>query len=128
MSELERLRAMVLHPDWNVVVSEIANYRKENARKIAVVGINCPVDEAFLDRRVDSIDWGKGQNNRVRSIDRSIWNDKTGEFDHFRVVTVRELVAVAEHHILWCPNVGRQTVKNIKSKLAEHGLYLGMPI
>jgi hypothetical protein len=127
--EIERLRGMMLHPDWNVVVSEIANYRRGNAHKVEVAGVNdVPVDRTFLDRRLDSIDWGKGKNNRVRSIERSVWNDKTNDFDYFRIATVRELVAIAEHHILWCPNVGRQTVRNIKSKLAEHGLYLGMQI
>jgi hypothetical protein len=128
--EIERLRGMMLHPDWNVVVSEIANYRRENAHKVAVAGMNdVPVDRAFLDRRLDSIDWGKGQNNRVRSnIDRAVWNDKTNDFDYFSPVTVRELIAIPEYQMLRCPNVGHKTVEHIKSKLAEHGLYLGMQI
>ena len=129
MSELEQLRAMVLHPDWNEVVSRIASYRRENAHKVAIAEMDHPVDRAFLDRRIDSVDWGKMHNHRVcGNIQRWDWDDAGTRFECVPLVTVRELVALSEHQILRCPNVGRQTVRRIKSKLAEHGLYLGMSI
>ena len=129
MTELERLRAMVLHPDWNMVVSEIANYRRKNACEIAVTGMDHPADMAFLNRRIDSIDWGKGYNNRIcANVQRWVWNDDSDKFDCFSLVTVRELVALNEIQIIRCPNVGVRAVERIKSKLAEHGLYLGMQV
>lgn len=129
MSELERLRAMVLHPDWNEVVRGIASYRRENAHKIAIAELDHPVDRAFLDRRIDSINWGKRHNHRVsHNIERWDWNADGNSFNRFPLITVRELIAINEYKMLQCPNVGPRTVERIKSKLAEHGLYLGMTI
>jgi hypothetical protein len=121
--EIERLRAILLEKDWHRAIGYVADYRRANARTVLLAEISVPVDQAFLDKPLADVQFGKMVTRRARFI----WRYDAKE-DWVMITTVRELVALTEQEIRRAPNVGKSTIKAIKSVLAEHGLHLGMEL
>jgi hypothetical protein len=77
------------------------------------------VDFDFLDRRLDSLDFGKGYSVRARNAfaAHAVYRDTP-------LVTVRDLVSVSKAELLREPNVGLKTIESVEVILAAHGLRL----
>ncbi len=126
--ELEVLYAMLADPDWNAAQQRISAWRKAHGVGVKQVEITAPLDEAFLDVRLDSSSasrklFGPGFGARVCGLYR--WNDNGHST---KVATMRELVRMEEVELMRLPNIGRRTVDVIQAVLAQHGLYLGMEV
>jgi hypothetical protein len=77
------------------------------------------VDFDFLDRRLDSLDFGKGATARARNgfAAHAVYRDTP-------LVTVRDLVTVSKVELLREPNLGHRTIERVEAVLAAHGLRL----
>jgi hypothetical protein len=83
-------------------------------------------DPEFLDRRLDTIDFGKCHNTRAQNIFKN-YQEYIGGGQHKRlpIVTVRDLVrTLSLSEFLREPNAGPKTIKAVEDVLAEHGLKL----
>lgn len=92
------------------------------------------VDEAFLDRKIEDVDFG-GSTTRIRNMlhnhNVDVGKNSTsynvthnGQWYTRKVETVRDLVALSEKDLLRCYNIGRLSVDRIKGVLSAHGLSL----
>jgi hypothetical protein len=117
ISEDDLLRVLESLNEAQVLLRILLGDRKVN---------NVAVDMEFLDTKLSDIDFGKGQNGRVRYI--CNYELVNGQRVPIRVITVRDLVALSEAEVLRTPNVGRETLKRIKGVLSLHGLYFGMTL
>jgi hypothetical protein len=84
------------------------------------------VDFDFLDRRLDSLDFGKGYSVRARNAfaAHTVFDTDSREFKTIPLVTVRDLVSVSKAELLREPNVGLKTIESVEVILAAHGLRL----
>jgi len=126
--ELEALYAMLTDPDWNAAQQKISAWRKARGVGVKHVEVTAPLDEAFLDVRLDSRSmsrklFGPGYGERIRGLHR--WDDNGHAV---KVTTMRDLVRMEEVELRRSPNIGHRTIDVVQAVLAQHGLYLGMEI
>jgi DNA-directed RNA polymerase alpha subunit len=86
-------------------------------------------DFAFLDCRLEDVDWGFDYQKRfVKAFED--WNRyemQNGNIDRRRLlITVRDLLKVSEDELRAQPNVGRSAIARIQAVLAKHGLRLNL--
>jgi DNA-directed RNA polymerase alpha subunit len=118
--EIEALHAMLMEPDWNAAQQAIARWRK--ARGVGArpePEITAPLDEAFLDQRINDRALGRGLFGPGYGVRAS---------NILNVRTIRDLVRMEEFELRREPNVGQRTINIIKAVLAQHGLHLGMNV
>jgi DNA-directed RNA polymerase alpha subunit len=84
------------------------------------------MEDNFLNRRIDSIDFGKRVSVRIKNVCNNYvasswrpWNEAPRP-----IATVADLVRLTEIELLREPNFGRKSLNAIKQVLAEHGLTL----
>ena len=126
--ELEALYAMLADPDWNAAQQKISAWRKACGVGVKHVEVTAPLDEEFLDVRLDNrlISrklFGPGFGERIRGLR---FYDANGY--EAKVVTIRDLARMREVELLRLPNIGRRTVDVLQAVLAPHGLHLGMEV
>ena len=115
------MQALLLLDEATAKLRSIVGARVANGTTVV------EIDEAFLDRRVKTIDFGN-YTGRLHQL-----FDNAGSFEGpncawvpKRIETVRDLVSMTEEECLRVWNVGRKSVDRMKSVLAAHGLELGM--
>jgi Bacterial RNA polymerase, alpha chain C terminal domain len=82
--------------------------------------------DSFLHRRIDSIDFGKHANPRIRYMCENYYKWLPYENVSRPLVTVGDLLQRTEAELLTVPNFGLVSLEAIKRVIAEHGLWLGM--
>src|SRR5262249_34613750 len=92
-------------------------------------GAELPIDDRFdsgVERGVGDADLERKLNMSLAELELSV--RATNCLESENISTVRDLVARSEDELLEVRNFGETTLKEVKQKLAEHGLSLGMRI
>jgi DNA-directed RNA polymerase subunit alpha len=92
-------------------------------------GSELPIDDRFdsgVERGVGDADLERKLNMSLAELELSV--RATNCLESENISTVRDLVARSEDELLEVRNFGETTLKEVKQKLAEHGLQLGMRV
>jgi hypothetical protein len=103
-----------------------ADWRRAIEKAAITTEPTIAVDVEFLDRRLDSLDFGKGFTARARHAfaTHSVYDTDLRNHKTIPLVTVRDLVAVSKAELWREPNLGLKTIERVEAVLAAHGLRL----
>jgi hypothetical protein len=131
-----------LYEDWKnraTETRELKKYHWDNrfvcdvleriAQEFDQLAVYAGGEDSFLQRRIDSIDFGPCVTVRIRNV----CNNYVASDWQFRdtprpIATVADLVRMTKGELLRESNFGRKSLNAIERVLAEHGLRLGMKL